>query len=94
MPDDLFSYAAQTQPKVVRDEPSAALFPDAGPPVPEPCSGDCVWIEFGLATAEDGCEMCRTQTHTPATYTPFSETVRAVFGERNPLDTNGPAPLP
>ena len=94
MPDDLFSYAAQTQPKAVRGEPSAALFPDAGPPVPEPCSGDCVWIEFGLATAEDGCEMCRTQTHTPATYTPFSETVRAVFGERNPLDTNGPAPLP
>ncbi len=92
--DDLFSYAAQTQPKVVRDEPSAALFPDAGPPVPEPCSGDCVWIEFGLATAEHGCEMCLAQTHTPATYTPFSETVREVFGERNPLDTDEPAPLP
>ena len=92
--DDLFSYAAQTQPKVVRDEPSAALFPDAGPPVPEPCSGDCVWIEFGLATAEHGCEMCHPSDTTPLPYTTIYETVREVFGERNPLDTNGPAPLP
>ena len=74
MPDDLFSYAAQTQPKVVREEPSAALFPDAGPPVPEPCSGDCVWIEFGLATAEDGCEMCRTQD-------PHTSDLHAVLGD-------------
>ena len=92
--DDLFSYAAQTQPKVVRDEPSAALFPDAGPPVPEPCSGDCVWIEFGLATAEHGCEMCHPSDTTPLPYTTIYETVREVFGERNPLDTDEPAPLP
>lgn len=87
MPDDLFSYADQTQPKVVPEEPSAALFPDAGPPPLQECSGHCVWIEFGLATAEHGCEMCRAQTCVQAEYTPFSETVRAVFGHAHePVD--------
>ena len=77
---DLFSYAPPT-PAPPREEPSATLFPDAAPPGQVPCSGDCVWIEFGLATVEGGCEMCRVVDATPLPYTPFSETVREVFGE-------------
>jgi hypothetical protein len=80
--DDLFSYAAQARPVEPREEPSATLFPDAAPPGVEPCSGDCVWIEFGLATAAEGCEMCRVvEVVTPGVYVAFFETVRAVFGD-------------
>jgi hypothetical protein len=64
----------------VREEPSAALFPDAAPPGLQACSGDCVWVEFGLA-GEDGCEMCVPFDDTPGAYTLFSETVREVFGD-------------
>ena len=61
---DLFSYAPPT-PAPPREEPSATLFPDAAPPGQVPCSGACVWVEFGLATVEGGCEMCRVFDLTP-----------------------------
>ena len=81
LPDmDLFSYAPPTSP-TPREEPSAALFPDATPPEQVRCSGDCVWIEFGLATAESGCEMCRAIDLASGVYVPFAVTVREVFGE-------------
>lgn len=47
---------------------------------PASCSGDCVWIEFGLA-GPDGCECCRPVVVVTAAYVTFAETVRQVFGE-------------
>lgn len=79
---DLFSYTPPKPPTT--EEPSAELFPDVDPPGLQSCTGDCVWIEFGLATAETGCEMCRARDDARGSYTPFSETIAAVFGDRQP----------